>query len=178
MKKVGSGCLGAVIAIVILFVIVIAMMGSCANSVSDAIEDTENSYLDVNGKSEFSINETFENEYVTINMTEIDEDFKDYEEYASIKDGYKVLMVKIEASNVGESDEYVSSYEFNCYADDVSMEEFYGFNNNYESLSSTMSAGKSAFGYLFYEIPEDYNTVYLEYDPSWIDSNNITFNIK
>jgi len=164
--------------LIIFFIIVISMVSSCANEVSNSIDETENSYLDVNGKTIFSVNDTFENKYLKITMTEINANFKDYSEYLGPKSGYKVVMAKFEVENIGTEDQYVSTYEFNCYADGVAMEDFLYVDDNYEWLSATLSSGKRAFGYVFFEVPENSNEIILEYNTSWLDNNNITFVIK
>ena len=66
-----SGCLKAVIIIIILIIGIILLMGACtkevADSIDESIEETENSYKDKNGKTSFKKGETFENSYVKIN---------------------------------------------------------------------------------------------------------------
>jgi len=58
------------------------------------------------------------------------------------------------------------------------MEDFLYVDDNYEWLSATLSSGKRAFGYVFFEVPENSNEIILEYNTSWLDNNNITFVIK
>lgn len=163
------------IAAFIVIAIIMILVVSCVKGLGDAIDETENSYLDVNGKTSFNIDEAFENSYIKMTMSEVDLNFEDYSEYLGPKDGYKVVMAKFEVENIGEDDQYVSSIDFSCYADGVAMEEFYYANDNYETLSSTISSEKTTIGYVFYEVPEDSENITLEYDASWTDSNNITF---
>lgn len=178
-KKQGMpGWLKALIVIGVLFAIIIAMMSSCVNSVDNAMKENENSYKDVNGKTTFKKGETFENKYIKLTMTETNINFTDYDEWSKVKDGYKILMVKFEAENIGEEDQFISYLDFNCYADDVAMEENYLVFNNYESLSATISQGKKTNGYIFYEIPTNAEKVTLEYDANWLDNNNIEFIVK
>lgn len=180
-----SGCAIAAIVIGILMLIVILLFSACAKGVSDAvdevnesIEETENSYKDKNGKTTFNKGETFENSYIKMTMTEVNLDFKDYDEWTSIKNGYKLIMVKFNAENIGEDDQYVSYLDFNCYADDVAMEENYLVFDNYESLSATISKGKKTNGYIFFEVPKNAETIVLEYEPSWIEDIKIEFKVK
>ena len=161
--------------LVVTFIIIISMISSCANEVSNSLNETENSYLDINGKTNFSVNETFENKYLKITMTEINNDFKDYNEYLGPKSGYKIVMAKFEIENIGTQDEYVSTYDFNGYADGIAMEDFIYAHDNYEWLSATLSPGKRAFGYVFIEVPKNADEIILEYDVSWLENNNITF---
>lgn len=172
------GFVKILIGLVIIIIIIVAFMSSCTKAVDDAIKETENSYLDIHGKTSFNINETFENSYLKITMTEVNLDFKDYNEYLGPKDGYKVVMAKFEVENIGDSDQYVSTYDFNGYVDNVAMEQFIYANDNYEWLSSTISKGKKAIGYVFVEVPQDTQSVTLEYTASWLDNNKVEFIVK
>lgn len=177
-----SGCLKAFIVILILIISIILLMGACtkevADSIDESIKETENSYKDKNGKTTFTKGEIFENKYLKLTMIEVNENFKDYDEWTSVKDGYKIIMVKFEAENIGEEDRFVSYLDFNCYADDVAMEENYLVFDNYEHLSATISKGKKTQGYIFYEVPTDSQSIVFEYEPSWFDDVKIEFKTK
>lgn len=169
------------IGLFVIFILIIIGISSCANSLSNAIDESvdelENSYKDVSGKTSFNVNETFENAYIKMKITEVNLDFKDYE-YASIKDNHKVVMAKVEVENIGEDDQFISYYDYNCYVDGEAMEQQYYLNDNYEDISSTLSSGKKASGYLFFEVSKDATEIIVEYDASWLDSHNIEFVIK
>ncbi len=177
------GLPGFVKALIIIFVILACIIGcvaSCTKGVGDAIDEsvkeTENSYKDVNGKTSFKVNETFENKYLKITMAEVNKDFKEYSEYSNPKSGNKVLMVKINAENIGSDDQFVDTTDFDCYADDTAVERFYGYDDDkYQELSSSLSKGKKATGYLFFEVPANAKKIVLEYEPSWLDNNKIEF---
>lgn len=177
-----SGCLKAVIVLIILIIGVILMMGACtkevAESIDESIKETENSYKDKNGKTSFKKGDTFENSYIKMTMTEFDLNFKDYSKYTSIKDGYKVVMVKFEAENIGKEDQFISYLDFNCYADDVAMEENYLLFDKYEHLSATISSGKKTAGYVFYEVPKNAESIVFEYEPSWFQDAKVEFIVK
>ena len=171
--------------LIIFFVIIFCLIGcvaSCTDSaiesIDESIKETENEYKDKNGKTSFAVKETFENKHVKITMSEVNTNFKKYIEYTDPKDGYVVVMAKFEVENIGDEDEFVSSYDFNCYADDEAMEEFIWADDNYAGLSATISAGKKATGYVFYEVPKTAKKITLEYDASWLEDNNIEFVIK
>lgn len=180
-----SGCAVAAIVVGVLMLIIILLFSACAKGVSDAvdsvnesIEETENSYKDKNGKTSFAKGETFENSYIKMTMTEVNLNFTDYDEWTSIKDGYKLVMVKFEAENIGEDDKFVSYLDFNCYADDVAMEENYLVFDNYEHLSATISSGRKATGYVFYEVPKNAQSIVFEYEPTWFQEAKIEFVAK
>ena len=87
-------------------------------------------------------------------------------------------MVKFNAENIGEDDQYVSYLDFNCYADDVAMEENYLVFDNYENLSATISKGKKTNGYIFFEVPKNAETIVLEYEPRCIEDIINEFKVK
>lgn len=170
-----------IIVLIIIFGCVVACVSGCTNSVNDAIDDTKNSYKDINGKTSFNLNETFQNKHEKITMTESNLNFKNYSEYLKPADGNKVIMVKFEVENISEdSDEaYVSSLNFNGYADGVAISQFYSGNDKYNDLSATIGKGKKSIGYIFYEVPKDAKNITIEYKADfWTDGTNIEFIVQ
>ena len=175
------GWVKAIIIIVVIFSCIVGCVNGCSNSVNDAVEDTKNSYKDINGKTSFKINESFQNQYEKITMTEINTNFTDYNEYSKPKDGNKVIMLKFEVENINnENDElYISSLDFNAYADGTAVDSFYIGNDNYNDLSATIGTGKKAIGYIFYEVPNSAKKITVEYNANfWTDGNIIEFIIQ
>lgn len=167
------------IVVVIIIALCASCVGGCANAVDDAIKETENEYLDVNGQTSFKVGETFENKHIKVTFVSSNLNYTNISEYASVKDGYKIVEYEFAFENIGDTDELASLYDFNCYADDVAMEDFYNvFDENYEVLSATMSLGKKASGKLYCEVPKNANKLTIEYDASWFDDNNIEFIAK
>lgn len=169
------------IIVVIIFVCIAGCVNGCANSVNDAVEDTKNSYKDINGKTSFKLNETFQNKYEKITMIEVNTNFTDYSKYSKPKDGSKVVMVKYEVENISdENDElYVSSLDFNAYADGVAVDSFYTGNDNYNNLTATVGKGKKTIGYVSYEVPVNAQKITVEYNANfWVDGNTIEFVVQ
>ena len=57
------GALKVLIIIVVILACVIGCVSSCTKSVDDSLNDIKDSYKDINGKTTFKVNETFENKY-------------------------------------------------------------------------------------------------------------------
>ena len=160
----------AVIIFLIIIGLVCACTSSCTNSVNEAIEETENSYKDINGKEKFLVNETFENKYFKVTITDVDENWTGYDEYFEPTEGTKVVRVAITAENVGTESSDISSLYFNCYADGVVVDEYiWGSSEDATSFGGTISAGKKTTGYLYYEVPKDSEEIVLEYEPNVLD---------
>lgn len=178
------GIPGIVKVLIILFVVFGLMIGcvaSCTKSVNDALEENKNSYKDINGKSEFKLNETFENKYEKITMVEANMNFTDYSQYSGPGAGKKFVMVKFEVENINkENDElYVSSLNFSGYADGVAVDQTYVSTDKYSGISATVGQGKKTLGYIFYEVPVDTNSFVIEYNASfWSDGTVIKFIIQ
>ena len=171
----------ALIIVVIIFACLIGCVNSCANSVNDAVEETGNSYKDINGKTEFKLNESFQNKYEKITMTEVNTNFTDYDEYSGPKEGHKYVVAKFEVENISsDRDElYVSSMDFNADADGVSVDSTYAVNENYKDLTATVGKGKKTIGYIFYEVPISAQKITIEYNADfWTDGNTIQFIVQ
>ncbi len=176
------GWLKFLIIIGIVFVMCISCMSSCANSVNDAIEETEkeykDEYADINGKTSFKVSESFENKHLKITITEVDTNWKGYSSYTKPSSGKKVIRITLTAENVGAESDSISSYSFNCYADDVVVDE-YIWADDYSEFGGTLSSGKKTIGAIYYEVPTDAETLVLEYEPNILDSESvITFELN
>ncbi len=180
-----------IIVVVVIFGCIIGFVRSCTNSFNDTIEDfndsvedfndsieeTKSSYADKNGKTSFKLNESFENKYEKITMTEVNMNFKDYNEYLAPAEGNKVILVKFEVENIGENDElYVSSLSFNGYVDGTAVNQYLYTVDNYNDLSATLSQGKKSIGYIAYEVPSNTEKITIEYNADfWEDGTIIEF---
>ncbi|MBD8922380.1 DUF4352 domain-containing protein [bacterium] len=175
------GFLKVLIIIVVILACVIGCVSSCTKSVDDSFNDIKDSYKDINGKTKFKINETFENKYEKITMTEVNTNFTDYSEYNEPSSGKKYIMLKFEVENIDqEKDElYVSSVNFSAYADGVSVNSAIVLNDKYNDLSATLGKGKKAVGYLAYEVPVDAKKITITYNADfWTDGNSIEFVVE
>ncbi|MBQ6497109.1 MAG: DUF4352 domain-containing protein [Bacilli bacterium] len=174
------GFVKALIIIVIVIVCIVGCMNSCAKGVDEAVKETSNEWNDINGKTTFKVNETFENKYEKITMTEVNINFTDYGEYSEPKEGHKYAMAKFEVENINDGDElYVSSLDFNADADGVSVDSGYIGNDKYKDLSATLAKGKKSIGYVFYEVPKDAKKITITYNPNfWVDGNAIEFIVQ
>lgn len=170
------GWIKVLIILGIIFFMCVSCMSSCANSVSDAIEETEkeykDEYADVNGKTSFKVGESFENKHLKVTVTEVDTNWKGYESYAKPDSGKKIIRVAISAENVGEESADISSLYFECYADDVVVDEYIWADDS-TKFGGTISSGKKTTGALYYEVPTDTKELVLEYEPNVLDSKYV-----
>ena len=89
------------------------------------------------------------------------------------KDGYKYLYIELEFENISDSDEYVSSFSFDCFADgSACCQSYYTGDDN---LDATISSGRKTKGKVVFEIPKDATTVEFEYLDNLWTSGRILF---
>lgn len=129
-----------------------------------------------NASKIYNVGEIFENDYLAIKYVSFDENFTGYNQYATVKDGCKIVKADFEFENVGSSDQYVSAYEFGCYADGYDCESFWFVDDS--GFSSTLSAGKKAKGSVYFQVPTDATSVTIEYTLNTFTSENVEFLVK
>lgn len=124
----------------------------------------------------YNVGEIFENDNIAIKYVSVDENFTGYNQYATIKDGCKIVKADFEFENVGSSDQYVSAYEFGCYADGYDCEAFWSVEDS--GFSSTLSSGKKAKGSVYFQVPTDATSITIEYTLNSFTSENVEFLVK
>lgn len=181
-KKCGLPTFVKVIIIIVIIIgCIVGCVNGCSNAVNDAVNETKDAYKDINSKTSFKVNETFENKYEKITMTEVNKNFTNYSEFSKPSSGKKYVMVKFEVENISEEKDelYVSSLNFNAYADGVAVNSTFVGNDKYNDLSATVGKGKKAIGYIFYEVPANASKINIEYNADfWSDGTNIEFIVQ
>lgn len=127
-------------------------------------------------KSSYSIGEIYEDNNIAIKFVSADENYTAYNQYADVKEGYKIVKAEFEAENVGTSDAYFSAYEFDCYADGYDCEDFWSFDDS--GFSSTLSSGKKAKGTVCFQVPADASSITIEYSLNSFTSEKVEFLVK
>lgn len=90
-------------------------------------------------------------------------------------EGYRFVTCEFEFENVGSSDEYVSSFDFDCYADGSNCKATHIRD---DSLNATISAGRKAKGTVTFEVPIDAQVIEIEYLSNYWTSNRVVFTAK
>lgn len=100
-------------------------------------------------------------------------DYIEENEYSQPAEGNKYIFFKFSFENISSnSDTAISFYDFECYADGYVTEMHY---NDDESLSSTLSPGRSTQGTLIFEVPETASDIELEYNSNYWTDDKIKF---
>lgn len=136
----------------------------------------DNGGITVTSKKAYSVGEVYKDKNITIKYLALDENFKGYNKYATVKDGYKVIKASFEFENTSSSDFLASSYSFDCYADGYDCESFWSTENS--SFSSTLSTGKKAKGDVYFEVPLNASQITLEYEIDMWTDYRVIFTVK
>ena len=150
------------------------MIKENATAEETADDDTSEAEDTVDENTIYQPGDVLEEDGVTITYLSAGE-YTDYDEWSEPSDGKIVVQAEFEFENTSDSDIYVSSFEFECYADGYSCEGYYYADT--ESLDATLSSGKKTKGVLMYEVPEDASEVLLEYETNFWTEDKITFAI-
>lgn len=87
-------------------------------------------------------------------------------------DGYMYFRIKISAENTSSSDCYISSLEFDCYADGKKESSSYTGDGHLEG--GTLSSGRKTEGYIYFTVPTNAKEIEVEYETSfWTDKKAI-----
>ncbi|MCD7825977.1 MAG: DUF4352 domain-containing protein [Clostridiaceae bacterium] len=184
MKKKKWWVIVIVVLVIIVFV-AIASGGSddggsdsnpkkVAENATDSNDENDGTEEDTT-QTEFAKGDVLETSNLKISYLDCGK-FKDYGKYEAPDKGNKVVFATFEFENISDGDEYVSSFDFSCYADGYDCQEFYS--GNVENLSATLSAGKKTKGTVLFEVPKDAKEITLEYDVSILTYDKVTFVIQ
>lgn len=84
-----------------------------------------------------------------------------------LDEGLMYIAVTFTFENIGDSDQYVSIYDFDCYADGTLCEQKY---LNEDFVNANLSAGRNVSFTTYYAVPETAQSVELEYTENvWTD---------
>lgn len=88
------------------------------------------------------------------------------------EDGYMYIKLYLNVENTASTDRYISSFEFECYADGKKQESHY---TSLEALEGgNLSSGRKDEGYIYFSVPVDATDIEVEYETSfWTDKKAI-----
>nr|WP_288645735.1 DUF4352 domain-containing protein [uncultured Mediterraneibacter sp.] len=176
---------------IILAVVALAIIGSAmgGNDSKKDVKKVEEVSSDTDGKTEEQASEPVEEPSNIFNVGDVveTEDFKiTYEsavpytsdnEFIQPKDGCEYWEFKFKFENISDTDQSVSTMmDWECYADNSKVDQTWIGDNN--GLDAKLSAGRSAEGTLYFEVPENTEKIELEYDINFWGNDKIIFVAK
>lgn len=193
-NKKGLAIAGVIISVVsILFVVLFVNVFSDKNkdqvkkveasteeSVSGETKDIESSKAETNDIIEvsetvesYNVGDIVEGKYSKITYISCT-DYDSGNEFIQPKDGNKYIQLEFEFENIGDSDQFVSTFEFNGYADGYTVEKAYTDTD----LSATLSSGKKTKGTVTVEVPIDAKEIIVEYEENAFIGGKTIFNVE
>lgn len=119
----------------------------------------------------YSLGESFEAKGLKVTFEKA-ERWESDNMFSQPHDGNIYIRVYVSGENIGKTDRFIWSYDFDCYADGAATTTpLVGT----ETLTGgTISSGRKTAGYIYFEIPANTETVEVEYETSfWTDKKAI-----
>lgn len=177
-SKKGMGIVGLVLSIIAIVLVnsmnsaiveTIDELTSDNVTISDNASSNSNSSTTEQTQTTCSVGQTIQNKDLKVTFVSFNENFTGYSRYATINSGCKVIKAEFEFENISGSDQLASAYDFDCYADGYSCDQFWSTDDS--GFSHTLSNGKKAKGTVYFQVPKDATSITLEYETNvWTDS--------
>ncbi len=187
-KKQGGKLKWILIAIVVI-VIIAAMAGGGSDEPKAKKTGEVSSSAETEGKSttnasdENTASEEVSNVFHVGDVVETDdlkitflsaEPYQEDNEFMQPKDGYEYWKFEFDFENISDSDQTVSSIaDWECYADNAKVDQSWIGDDN--GLDATLSSGRTTQGSIYFEVPADAQSIELEYDINFWQSDKIIF---
>ncbi len=95
-------------------------------------------------------------------------------EFLQPKDGCEYWQFELKFENISDTDQAVSSMmDWECYADNSKVDQSWVGDDS--GLDATLSTGRETQGTIYFEVPQDAQSVELEYDVNFWQSDKIIF---
>lgn len=97
-------------------------------------------------------------------------------QYFPAASGNKIIKLTFEIENISSTDQIVSVYDFTCYSDDVASSAYYYGDNGLST--TTLSSGRKATENVYFEVPQNANSIDVEYETNYWSGNKAIFVVK
>lgn len=143
---------------------------------NDSASDTSSDSGSSDTSNVVEAGDSFEASGLKISFTKCDLDFKvkdDKYDLYKPADGKKFIALSFKFENTGDKDEYVSIYDFDCYADNETCDQKF-FSKEGDFINTNLSKGRNVSFTIYYEVPEKAKNIELEYEADfWTDEKVI-----
>lgn len=176
-KQGGIGCLGVVLLVLGVFIFIGSFGASMSKDknpekvgeVGTELSETGTQTID----NTFNVGDVVETDNFRITYESAGE-YTNSNELLQPKDGYVYWEFKFKFENISNTDQTVSTMmDWECYADNSKADQTWIVDDN--GLDGKLSAGRESEGSVYFEVPEDAESVELEYDINLWQSDKITF---
>lgn len=88
--------------------------------------------------------------------------YKDYADLYEPKYGYRYIELDLTYENISDDEQYVSIYDFDCFADGILCEQYYGFNDD-NFINANISPGRKVSFKTYFIVPKAKKPVELDF---------------
>lgn len=142
---------------------------------NDAQDDAEDESEAEEPSNEFHVGDVVETSDLKISFLSA-EPYQSDNDFITPKDGNVFYRFEFEFENTGNTDKSISSLiSWNCYADGYAMEQSWIGD---DVLDATISPERKAKGAIYYEVPENAESIDIEYETNFWSQNKIVFIVK
>jgi len=183
-KKKNEKHTGSYFAIVFgIIVITVASSGVLEEDKKQTV-DVSNISTETNGKTDsnagkpqISKGQSFEKDGLRITVDDINKNFKDYNhDFQNPDKGKKYIKASFTYENNGDSDAYVSIYDYDCYADGELCEQTYEFGGDF--INANISPTRKVTFDVYFEVPKKADSIELEYSSSFWTDEKVVIKVK
>ncbi len=176
-RQGGIGCLGVVLLVLGVFIFIGSFGASMSKDknpekvgeVGTELSETGTQTID----NTFNVGDVVETDSFRITYESAGE-YTNNNEFLQPKDGYVYWEFKFEFENISNTDQTVSTMmDWECYADNSKADQTWIVDDN--GLDGKLSAGREAEGAVYFEVPKDAESIELEYDINFWQSDKIIF---
>lgn len=101
---------------------------------------------------------------------------KDYNEYATVQSGYKIVRADFEFENISDTDQFLNNID--CYADGTKCESFYSGNDYKSPALEKLSPGRKTNAVVYFEVPKDAQKIELEIEDDYWRNSKLLFVVE
>lgn len=171
-----GGLVCSIVGIITFFLAMFVFTSDDTNDTPKKVSSNEETQIQATEEKvnePFNVGDTVETEDLRITFLKAEPYTDEYDDPAK---GHEFYKFEFEFVNISDSDQYVSSWDFNCYADGYDMESAYSSED--KDLDATLSAGKKTKGVVCFEIPKDAKDISLEYETNYWSESKVCFEVK
>lgn len=181
-KKKGS-CLKIILIVLAALMVLIVLIGIIGGEEDKPVaektgvmEQESEQTAEEESSNSFSVGDIVETDYMRITFVSADQ-YIEENEFMQPKEGYEYWRFEFNFENISDTDQTVSSMmDWECYADNQNADQTWLVDDN--GLDATLSPGRTTQGAVYFEIPEDAESIEIEYSVNLWTDERVVFVVK
>ena len=181
-KKKGKKKWIIILAVLVVLFIAIGSSDSeqapvVSESPSDNVTQTADTSVSEQALDKIKVGSTVSDKTLKITYKSCNADYKGYNPYADLKDGYKVIQAVFDFENISQTDTSLNGFE--CYADGVKCDEFFYVDDYSSPTLESVSAGRKLNdAVVYFAVPQNAQSIELEYEYDFWDGDKYIFIVE